>query len=335
MAGVSVRGQLARYLVEQRRDIPTATISSPSLQARTPLSSDTNAAASPLDDFLDWCLARPGVSKFLDFEAGRTHYLEWAGPENAETLLLVHGFMGHARWWDFVAPVLAESYRVVSMDLGGMGDSSYRPPYTLERYVDEIANLIQRKSVAPLTLIGHSFGGRCTILTAYSHPELIRRAIVVDSHVSFPDPTRKPVFSGTPMRDKKHYADLETAKRRFRLVPEEPGTPVRIFDHVAGHALKRDGDGWIWKFDPLIAERGEKPAVSDARALPLLKVPLDYVYGQWSKVVPHEHALKIAAAIPEGRAPIVIPGAYHHVPVGQPQALASVLLALLAPNRKS
>jgi pimeloyl-ACP methyl ester carboxylesterase len=275
------------------------------------------------------------MSRYIDFEAGRTHFLEWPGPANAETLLLVHGFMGHAHWWDFVAPVLAESYRVLSMDLGGMGDSSYRPPYSLERYVAEIVNVIRHSKAAPLTLIGHSFGGRCTILTAHSHPELIRRAMAVDSHVSFPDPTRKPVFDGNPMREKKRYDDLEVAKRRFRLVPEEPGTPPRIFDHIAGHALKRDGDAWVWKFDPAIVARGEKPLVSDARALPLLKVPMDYVYGQWSKVVTYEHAQKIAAAIPEGRAPIVIPGAYHHVPVGQPQALASTLLALLARNQKA
>jgi len=293
------------------------------------LTASTFTVASPFDEFLNGCLARPGVSNYIPFANGRTHYLEWPGPPNAPTLLLVHGFMGHAHWWDFVAPVLAENYRVLAMDLGGMGDSSYRTPYTLDSNVAEIANLIRSVGSAPLTLIGHSFGGRCTILTAYAHPELLTRAIAIDSHVSFPDPGRTPVFS-RELRDKKRYADLASAKARFRLVPDETGTHPRIFDHIAAHALKAEDDAWVWKFDPAIAERGAKPAISDARALPQLKVPLDYVCGQWSRVVSPEHAQKIAAEIRCGRGPIVIPGGYHHLPVGQPLALASVLRALLA-----
>ena len=241
--------------------------------------------------------------------------------------------MGHAHWWDFVAPALAEDYRVLAFDLGGMGDSGHRGSYSLDTHVAEVVAAIRQSCSAPIKLVGHSFGGRCAILTAYAQPELLERLIVVDSRVSFPDPGRERVFGPNTGRSKNRYADLAAAKARFRLVPDEPGTHPTIFDHIAMHSLKRDGDAWIWKFDGGIVDRGPKPVVSDARALPLLKVPMDYVCGEYSRVVSREHALQVMADVPRGRGPVVIPAAHHHLPIGQPVALVSALRALLAADK--
>lgn len=288
-----------------------------------------STATSPHDDYLAWCLARPGISHYIDIDGHRAHYLEWAGPQGGATLVLVHGFMGHAHWWDFVAPALAENYRVLALDLSGMGDSGHRSEYSLDRYVGEIAGVIRAASAQAVYLIGHSFGGRCSILTAYAHPELLKRLIVVDSHVSFPDPNRPRHFNREPGREKKRYANLSEAKARFRLVPEETGTHPTVLDHIATHSVKQEGDAFVWKFDAAVTNSGPKPTVSDARAIPLLKVPMDYVCGQYSRVAPAEHAQKVADAIVAGRAPIVIPAGFHHLPTGQPLALVAVLRTLL------
>jgi pimeloyl-ACP methyl ester carboxylesterase len=200
----------------------------------------------------------------------------------------------------------------------------------MDLYAKEIAGVIRGTSAQPVYLIGHSYGGRCSILTAFAHPELLRRLIVVDSHVSFPDPNRQRLFNREPGREKKRYVSLDAAKARFRLVPDESGTPRAIFDHIATHSIKQDGDAFVWKFDTAVTNSGPKPIVSDANAIPQLKVAMDYVCGQHSKVAPPEHAAKVAAAIVAGRAPIVIPAGFHHLPIGQPLALVSVLRALLA-----
>src|SRR5262245_59084555 len=200
--------------------------------------------------------------------------------------------MGHAHWWDFFAPVLAQDFRVIAIDLSGMGDSGYRTQYSLEDYVAEIAAVIRHAQLEPVTIIGHSFGGRCTILTAHAHPELIKRIIVVDSHVGFADEERTRRFNRESRREKKRYADLSSAKQRFRLVPDEPGTPPRIFDHVATHSLKLENAAYVWKFDEAVMERMPKPQLTDAQALPHLKMPMDFVCGEHSIVAPLAHAKK-------------------------------------------
>ena len=301
--------------------------------ARESRLSNESAAQAPHDQYVSWCLAHPGVSNTVNIGGVEIHYLEWLGPTNAPTLLLVHGFMGHAHWWDFVAPTLAQDFRVVAMDLSGMGDSGYRSEYSLELYIAEIAGMIRHVSSAPIKMIAHSFGGRCAILTAHAHPELLKRIIVVDSHVGFADEERQRRFNRESRHEKKRYADLSTAKSRFRLVPAERGTLPIILDHIASHSLTQENGAWVWKFDEAVMRNMTRPALTDAQALPQLKVPMDFVCGEHSVVAPPDHARKVAAAIPNGRGPIVIPAAYHHVPIGQPLALVSALRALLADER--
>lgn len=40
-------------------------------------------------------------------------------------IVLVHGTFAHAHWWDFIAPLLADSYDVIALDLPGCGDSDH------------------------------------------------------------------------------------------------------------------------------------------------------------------------------------------------------------------
>ena len=44
-------------------------------------------------------------------------------------IVLVHGGAAHAHWWDHVAPLLAQEYCVVALDLSGHGDSGRRDRY--------------------------------------------------------------------------------------------------------------------------------------------------------------------------------------------------------------
>ncbi len=57
----------------------------------------------------------------------RLHYLDW-GTEGKLPFLLLHGGSAYAHWWDFVAPVFAENFRVIAMDQRGHGDSDHADP---------------------------------------------------------------------------------------------------------------------------------------------------------------------------------------------------------------
>jgi pimeloyl-ACP methyl ester carboxylesterase len=244
-------------------------------------------------------------------------------------LLLLHGFLGHAHWWDFIAPWFARDYRVIALDFGGMGDSSARPAYSNAGFVGDVGAMLQMIGPAKITLVGHSFGGRTTIFAAHRYSQLLERAMVIDSKLGFAD---APLRSRFAPRIKQVYPDLETACTHFRLVPGEPPVLPRIMRHLAVHSIKREGGGFVWKFDQALTAGVDWGQMLDGELLSQIDLPLDFIAGEFSAIVSPEIASRIGKALRNGRGPIIIPSAYHHVPVDQPLALVAVMRALLASN---
>src|SRR5260370_36800646 len=56
-------------------------------------------------------------------------YRAWGDPDG-RSIVLVHGGAAHSRWWDHIAPMLTDGWRVVAVDLSGHGDSDRRDPPT-------------------------------------------------------------------------------------------------------------------------------------------------------------------------------------------------------------
>lgn len=285
------------------------------------------------DDFIARSLARPGISRHAEVAGIRLHYLEWAGPPGAPALLLLHGYLAHAHWWDYVAPWLAERHRVIAPDFGGMGDSGTRTVYGNAQFHAEITGLVEHLGIGGCTAIGHSFGGRALLYACGARPDLFARAIVVDSRLGSPaDPVRG---FDEEWRPKKHYPDADSILRRFVLRPIEPA-PAAAMAHMGRMSVRETEAGWTWKFDENVTrlfqsrEGGEgAQVIDDVAALAGLPTPVDFVYGEDSRVVHPERAARLATCLPHVRSVTCIPASHHHLPVSQPVALVAVLRLLL------
>ena len=273
-------------------------------------------------------IEQKAASRYANCGGFTVHYLAWNEQDRHKpAILLAHGYRGHAHWWDFIAPLFCENYRVFALDFCGMGDSEWRPTYSAETFVDELRAVIEHAGLPSVTLIGHSYGGTRVLRACTKFPELIDRAIVVDSYVAFID-TDKP---STPRQYGGHfYPDAESAIQRFRLLPEQP-VHDWAREYIARHSLRKTEQGWTWKFDPdlpyAIFERDGEALLRE------IKVPLDMVCGERSVVIDRERAQrvgKILVALENARGPVIIPDAYHHLMLDQPLALVSTLRALLA-----
>ncbi len=290
----------------------------------------TDPLQQSFNAFVARSVARPGKSRHARIAGIRMHYLEWPGPADAPALLLLHGFLAHAHWWDFIAPWLAEHYRVIAPDFGGMGDSEYRPDYSHAQFHDEIAGIVDATDIGGCSAIGHSFGGRALLHACALHPGLFKRAIVVDSRLgSVSDPLRG---FDEDWRPKKRYPDEATILSRFLLRPVEPA-PAIAMQHMAQASLRREEDGWVWTFDEnvsrLFQNRGNAPGVDDSEVLKDLQTPVDFIYGEESQVVTPARAALLAHCLPNVRTVTGIPCSHHHLPISQPIALLALLRVLL------
>ncbi len=99
-----------------------------------------------------------------------------------ETIVLLHGWGGDSRSFFPIHQRLSKSYQVYSIDFPGFGRSALPPePWGVGDYAEVFHDWMDAVGIRRATLIGHSFGGRVSIVTATRWPERINRLVLVDS----------------------------------------------------------------------------------------------------------------------------------------------------------
>lgn len=132
---------------------------------------------------------------------------EFAGSDGPP-VVLSHGSWGSRRSWGAVVPGLARSFRVVTWDRCGHGESGDRSGQgTREQDSDDLAGLIEVLELAPAHLVGNSFGGSITLGLAARRPELFRSLAVHEP----------PVFD---VVRETASPDLSVARDRIELVTQ-------------------------------------------------------------------------------------------------------------------
>ena len=250
-------------------------------------------------------------------------YRCWEG--GGKPMLLIHGMNAHSHWWDFIAPQLADEYRVVAMDLTGMGDSDYRYGYDAETYAQEIVAVCDAAGLGEdVIVVGHSFGGMMAAKAVNLFPRRFGALVLVDSGIRHPDEPvpDMPLMGGGRA---KAYPDRETAEARFRLFPPQPCDNDYILAYIAKQSLMRvDGGGWGWKFDeelPLTLKGGEREP-SDYSAL---SIPVGIVYGELSDSFTRRTRDYMLELIPSDVPVVEVADARHHVFLDQPLAFVDAL----------
>ncbi len=292
---------------------------------------DLNPGGQPFEaapDAPDWFLdnlRQPGVSRHANANGRRVHFLSWNWErEDLPTLLLVHGFSGHAHWWSFLAPFFTEHYRVAAIDLPGMGDSDPLPEYSDECFARGILGVVEDYQLTRPTVVGHSFGGVQSIRAMALAPEAFGHGIVVDSLVRFPPEEPPRVIDGKPVHQLR--ADQAECMARFRISPPQPDQIDAVVDYIAYHSCTGDERGWHWKFDSRLRNFGE---INDPALLSQVTTPVDCIYGALSMFTPGGRPQQIIESFPNGGELVMIPDGHHHLMVDHPLELVAALRQLL------
>lgn len=271
-------------------------------------------------------IQHPGESRFATLNDRPVHFLTWNWEHHDRpTLLFVHGFSGHARWWSFLIPFFTDRYRVAAIDLPGMGDSAPQSEYDDERFARGILAVVEQHQIQAPVLIGHSFGGGQSIRAMALAPDRFQRGIVVDSLVRFSPEPRPPLIDGKASH--RMHASLEACLERFRLSPPQPDALPCLVDYVAYHSCTRSAEGWHWKFDPRLRNFGE---VTDTALQQAIRARVDCIYGELSMFTPENRPRRILDSFPNRGELIIVPGAHHHLMLDRPLQLVEAIERLLA-----
>lgn len=198
-----------------------------------------------------------------DFSSGRLTLRFWDYGQNGNPpVVLLHGWLDHARNWDLVAQSLRECYHVYAVDLRGHGDSDWAPGgiYSPAEYVLDLAALLDQIGGFPVRLIGHCLGGAIVLSYAGVYPERVRNVVSIEGlglpveHYSTGGPASQRLrhwmeaVRGLQRRAPPGEANLDAAIARMKEA--NPRLSDELARHMTVHGTRVDSSGRVsWKYD--------------------------------------------------------------------------------------
>jgi pimeloyl-ACP methyl ester carboxylesterase len=100
-----------------------------------------------------------------------------------EPLLFVHGSASDLRTWQVQQDEFASDYRTIAYSRRFHWPNApiaAGASYSMLEHVADLAALIERLDIAPVHLIGHSYGGFVSLLLALDRPRLLRDLVLIE-----------------------------------------------------------------------------------------------------------------------------------------------------------
>lgn len=266
---------------------------------------------------------------------GRT--LGEAGPR----VVFVHGLFGQGKNWTTVAKGLADRHRVTLLDLPNHGHSPWTDRVD---YVDMAALLADELASygEPVSLVGHSMGGKVAMQLALRRPELVRALVVVDiAPVEYPvegGRTDDPDEEASPFAayiDAMRAVDLGSLTSRAEAdAALRAAVPSRMVRSFLLQSLSREGTGadggWRWRLnlDLLARDLGELRGFPDPPPGATYEGPVLWVAGANSHYVLPEDRARMDELFPATRL-VRVKNAGHWVHSEQPEVFLQTLRVFL------
>jgi lipase len=166
------------------------------------------------------------------------HVTEWGDPRG-EPLVCLHGVTGYAGVYQRLAEERWNTRRVLAFDLRGHGQSGWEAPWTFATHVADLAETSAALGLSTADWVGHSFGGRLVLELASAHPQLVRRAGLLDPAIQLLPEVA--LAAAEFERREPVYASAEDYIQERRLV--YPDSPRAAIEHEAAQHLEQQRDG--------------------------------------------------------------------------------------------
>jgi pimeloyl-ACP methyl ester carboxylesterase len=278
------------------------------------------------------------VTEVGDDERLATRTLGDAGPR----VVFVHGLFGQGKNWTTIGKGLADSHRVTLIDLPNHGHSPWTDRVDYLDMVELLATELEQFG-EPVTLVGHSMGGKVAMQLALRRPELLRALVIVDiAPVEYPvsgGRTEDPDEEASPFAayiDAMRDLDLDQLRTRddadAALKAAVPSRMVRSFllQSLVREGMGADG-GWRWRLnlDLLARDLGELRGFPELPAGASFDGPVLWIAGANSTYVLPGDRPHMDGLFPSTRL-VRIKNAGHWVHSEQPEIFLETMRRFLA-----
>ena len=132
-------------------------------------------------------IAGSKIQTNIEFKSGKIntgdaniYYIE-EGSEDT-TLFFLHGWGINSNYWLNQMDYFSKKYKTVAIDLAGFGKSiSARKDYTVEKYAEDVIDIINKLDLKNVILIGHSMSGDISLETTLINNKSIIGIVGIDN----------------------------------------------------------------------------------------------------------------------------------------------------------
>lgn len=182
-------------------------------------------------------------------------------------LVLAHGVCGNKHNFNTVGKKLSAvlDRTVVTFDARNHGNSFHSDAMDLTDLTSDIVSLLDILGIDKCVLVGHSMGGRTSMVTALLHPERISQLVVVDAS---PNKTasRSSVQSHIEAMQTCDFSTATTLTEARKVADQQleaAGTPPTIRAFLLQNIVSRHGFQWRVNLDAIISHLRNNNTILD------------------------------------------------------------------------
>ncbi|MFN2594436.1 MAG: alpha/beta fold hydrolase [Actinomycetota bacterium] len=237
--------------------------------------------------------------------AGQTTRLIDAG--EGDPVVVLHGWGGRIESMTPVLSCLSSAFRTIAIDLPGFGGSP--PPAAVwgtREYATYVEAVLAELEIERAHFVGHSFGGKTSLMLAATRPPLVDKLIVVD-----PTGLRIP----PSMKARAKRAVSRVGRAAGALGPPGKLLKQAIYSRIASSDYKQAGP-----MRPILVRVVNEDL---ADVLPAIAASTLIVWGSLDDAVPLSHAHAMEKAIPDAGL-VVFEGAGHFPYLEEPDRFCRI-----------
>lgn len=219
------------------------------------------------------------------------HTILHGEPTDRPPLVIAHGLFGSGRNWGVIAKRLSDERQVIAVDMRNHGQSPWSDSHSYTDLAADLAEVIDYHG-GHADVVGHSMGGKASMILALQHGSLIRRLIVADiAPVAYTHTQQDNI-------DKMKAVDLSSVTRRSEAEAQLAAQGVdRQLQSFFTQSLDIAGQRWRLNLEALTREMENIigfPQVSGQWDGPTL-----FLTGAESDYVRPEHRELIRGPVPQ------------------------------------
>ncbi len=225
-------------------------------------------------------------------------------------LVFVHCWTCSHAFWDQQIEHFSRDYQVVWLDLAGHGESgSQRQHYTMRKFGQDVASVVEKVGAEKVILVGHSMGGPVAVEAAGLLGERVLGVVGVDT---FYTPFEY------PKTEEEIAAMVEPFEKNFS------GTTRQMVNSMFTPSASPEVKRWLLdRFD------GSKRALGVSAMYELLRWNADGQLGGYTGKLRNINGAPTGTEAPMHASVVMIPGVGHFVPQVKPNEFNTALQTIV------